>query len=75
MGCSFFKLLIMNIFKHPKNGAYFIWAEDHYGGYIVERFEFYTKKEAIALFRKHNPASTRKTKGVRFVKFCPFVLC
>ena len=60
----------MKIYKNPTTGMYHIWAEDIHGNMILERYLYYTKREAIKLFRKAHPASTRKTKGITNVNWC-----
>lgn len=64
----------MNLFYHPRNGMLFIWANGTYGEYFIERYMYYTQKEAMKLFREKYPAWTRKTKGVNKVNWCPFLL-
>lgn len=61
----------MNIYKHPRNGFYFIWAYDCYGSLISERYYYYSKKDSIKLFRQKHPH--RKTKGINNVNYCPFI--
>lgn len=51
----------------------FIWANGTFGEYFIERYMYYTQKEAMKLFRKKYPAWTRKTKGVNKVDWCPFL--
>jgi hypothetical protein len=64
----------MNIYYHPRNGMLFIWANSIFGEFIVERYLYYTQKQAMKLFREKHPTRIRKTKGINRVNWCPFLL-
>ncbi len=63
----------MRVFKHPKTGMLHIWTISIYGETFIERYIYYTQKEAIKKFREKYPAWQRKLKGVEKTNYCPFL--
>ena len=63
----------MNIFKHPINGSWIIWARLKDGQLVRKIFYYHSLKQAKSLFSKEYPASKRDTKGCQRVQWAPFV--
>ena len=63
----------MNIFKHPVNGSWIIWARLTNGNLVSKVYYHYNLRQAKSMFSKDYPAKIRDTKGCQRVQWAPFV--
>lgn len=64
----------MNIYKHPINGSWVIWALLKNGIIAKEIYYFYNLNQSKSLFREKYPASQRETTGCNRVNWSIFLL-